>query len=266
MLGGFLNSTSASPPPSPSSPPSPPSPLSTHPTSPSHPYLSLSPSNPFLIAFSTTILLSTSYLGYQRFGRRIRNVDELRIPQDLYPKRKYLKGIVTSVGDADNFRVWHRPVLRWYENPPKTRSELKGETIHVRLAGVDAPELAHFGKPAQPFSSEALDLLTTTLISRPVLVELYQKDRYNRVVGMCYVRRPWYSLPLPFKKDNVSELLLKAGLATVYTQGGAVYAGKFERFKELEEKAKKKKLGMWAMSSNKYESPAEYKKRTAGTS
>jgi endonuclease YncB( thermonuclease family) len=58
--------------------------------------------------------------------------------------------------------------------------DLKGKTIHVRLAGVDAPEvrkilfmdpawsdgqdcwhplrqLAHFGKPAQPYSREALE-------------------------------------------------------------------------------------------------------------
>lgn len=60
---------------------------------------------------------------------------------------------------------------------------LKGQTLSVRLAGVDAPEvrrgriselhddalmaivhrqMAHFGKEAQPFSAEAFDLLSAS--------------------------------------------------------------------------------------------------------
>jgi len=36
--------------------------------------------------------------------------------------------------------------------PEKTTSK---DTIGIRLAGVDAPECAHFGQPGQPFGEEA---------------------------------------------------------------------------------------------------------------
>ncbi|GAA5847853.1 hypothetical protein JCM5353_008406 [Sporobolomyces roseus] len=200
-----------------------------------------SPSNPLLVGASTSLIITSAYFGWMRFGRRIRTVDDLR-RSDFVPRK--LRGVVTSVGDADNFRLWHRPILRRFATVPSSRADLKGETIHVRLAGVDAPELAHFGKPAQPFSSEALDLLTTTLLGKAVMVELHQKDRYSRVVGMAYVR----SFPF-YRRQNVSEVLLKAGLATVYRQAGAVHAGQLSRFEELEAKARAKKLGNHSMSS-----------------
>ncbi|GAA6062936.1 hypothetical protein JCM10212_005949 [Sporobolomyces blumeae] len=214
-----------------------------------------SPSNPLLVGTATALTLVSAYYGWLRCVRRIRTVDDLR-PSDFAPRR--LRGVVTSVGDADNFRVWHTPLLRRFAAVPTTRSALKGETLHVRLAGVDAPELAHFGKPAQPFSSEALDLLTNTVLGRTVTVELHQRDRYGRVVGMAYIRSfPW------FKRKNVSEVLLRAGLATVYRQAGAVHAGQLSRFERLEEDAKARKIGMWSISSRSYESPAAFKKRWA---
>ncbi|GAA5911887.1 Lcl3p [Sporobolomyces salmoneus] len=220
--------------------------------------LTLSPSNPLLVGLTTTVFLTSTYFGYLRFGKRIRNVDELV----LSSKTKKLRGFVTSVGDADNFRVWHRPLLRRFEKIPTKRTELKGETIHVRLAGVDAPEMAHFGKPAQPYSSEAYDFLSSLVLHKPVLVELFETDRYKRVVGMCYVRRKKFPWLVRGRWVNVSEEMLREGLATVYKQAGAVHDGKLKEFEQLERKAKAKKMGMWAMNSKEYESPAEYKKRT----
>ncbi|GAA5943080.1 Lcl3p [Sporobolomyces koalae] len=215
-----------------------------------------SPANPIVIGVGTSLLIVGSYSAWMRFGRRIATVDDLR-RCDFAPRRR-LRGVVTSVGDADNFRLWHRPLLRRFATVPATRSELKGETIHVRLAGVDAPELAHFGKPAQPFSSEALDLLTKTVLGKAVTVELHQRDRYSRVVGMAYVRSfPW------IRRQNVSEVLLKAGLATVYRQAGAVHAGRLSEFERLEATARAKRIGMWSLRSTDYESPADYKRRTA---
>jgi endonuclease YncB( thermonuclease family) len=77
---------------------------------------------------------------------------------------------LVSVGDADNFRVYHTPGFgwNWLRSVPKKKSgeateiirffeentfslfltfelpllaDLKDMTIHVRLAGVDAPEV-----------------------------------------------------------------------------------------------------------------------------
>ncbi|GAA5869613.1 hypothetical protein JCM1840_004479 [Sporobolomyces johnsonii] len=249
----FGFATPPSPEPSPSPPPEP-SPHSDRQSSFAF-HTRLDSSNPLLVGACTSFLIISGYKTWHRFGRRIRNVDDLR-PSDFAPRR--IRGVVTSVGDADNFRLFHRPLLR-RSTVPTSRSELKGETLHVRLAGVDAPELAHFGNPAQPFSSEALDLLSATVLGKNVTVELYQRDRYNRVVGMAYTRPfPW------LRRRNVSEVMLRAGLATVYREAGAVHAGQLARFEELEAQAKLKKLGMWSISSEQYESPAAFKRRTGG--
>ncbi|KAK4048566.1 Scaffold-type E3 ligase [Microbotryomycetes sp. JL201] len=199
--------------------------------------LRLDHTNPLLVATATGITLATAYAAWSRFMRRIPNVDALT--QSYLDGRK-LRGVVTSVGDADNFRFYHKPLLS-LGKVPTSRAELKDQTIHVRLAGVDAPELAHFGQPAQPFSAEALDkqALTELVHKRVVHVRLYRKDRYGRVVGMAFVRRP----PWPWRV-NVSEQMLKAGLATVYTQGGAEYAGLLSRFEKLEAIAKSRRPDM----------------------
>ena len=54
------------------------------------------------------------------------------------------------------------------------------------------------------------------------------------------------------------------GLATVYqASGGAEFGGLEGKYMEVEAKAKKKKKGMWSIDPKKYESPRDYKSRTA---
>lgn len=56
-----------------------------------------------------------------------------------------LVGKVTAVGDGDNFRLYHMPGGRlagWglLRHAPRTTKLLKGQTLHIRIAGIDAPE------------------------------------------------------------------------------------------------------------------------------
>lgn len=177
-----------------------------------------------------------------RFAR-VRSVDMLQaLPRTL-------KGTVTRVGDADNFHLFHQPF--WYRaRPPK---KLKGETVHVRLAAVDAPEMAHFGQKAQPYSSEAYDWLKQKLLGRRVIVDVQAKDRFGRVVGLVYLPR-WFGL----RRECVAHSFLVAGLCTVYGQAGAVYGGRLAQFERAQLAAQKAGRGMWQQGAA-YESPAEYK-------
>lgn len=134
--------------------------------------------------------------AYRRYWRRIPNADA--VPANVLAKRRWINGIVTryscpschprvspsaylasclpacnlqnihvlSVGDGDNFRLYHTPGLFW-RWPLKLRrvptiqkgksspmigtrklliiaqlSELRDQTIHIRMAGVDAPEVS----------------------------------------------------------------------------------------------------------------------------
>ncbi|KAG4433877.1 putative endonuclease lcl3 [Cadophora sp. M221] len=212
-----------------------------------------------------TILLTTTILVSVRIYRSYLT----RIPEATYIRPRFFRkrslfGKVTRVGDADNFHLFHTPGGRmagWEWAPgrkiPENKVDLKNNTIHVRIAGIDAPEGAHFGKPAQPYSAEALEWLKNYITDRRVRAYIYKRDQYERVVATVWVRR------FLFRRD-VGREMLKAGFATVYeAKSGAEFGDFEEKYREVEEKAKRKKLGMWAGNSKDYESPRDYKIRTA---
>ncbi|KAJ4355289.1 putative endonuclease lcl3 [Ascochyta clinopodiicola] len=208
---------------------------------------------------------------YKSYLRRIPTINHIK-PD--YFRRKSLFGQVTSVGDADNFRLYHTPggrLVGWgwlpWKTVPTKRNELMKQTLHIRIAGVDAPELAHWGREAQPYSKEALEMLTDLILNRRVRVQIFRRDQYDRVVAQVYVRK-WF-----FKKDVGLEML-KAGLATVYeAKSGAEFGTSEKKYRIAERQAKERKAGMWtrpgliqrlAGAKTKIpESPREYKARHA---
>lgn len=247
---------------------------------------------------TTTILAAVQF--YRSYLRRIPGTNYIH---PGFFRRRSLFGRVTSVGDGDNFHLFHTPGGRlagwsWLRSIPTERKALKGKTVSddyggpgvekwrlpgrrpatrelclgncspltlktrqipVRIAGVDAPEAAHFGREAQPFSAEALEFLKSYILGRDVRTYIYRRDQYERVVGTVWVRR-WL-----LRKDVGLEMI-KRGLATVYdAKIGAEFGGLEEKYRAAEAKAKLKKLGMWG-AKGKFESPRDYKNRHAATS
>lgn len=212
-------------------------------------------------ALLTTVIFS-AYAVQRRYLRRIPNAAAIPQSHIIPSTRRFTRslfGKVTSVGDADNFRLFHTPLGRlalWgLRGVPTDTKALKDKTIHVRLAGVDAPELSHFGRPAQPYSKEALDWLTAYIKGRRVRCYIHKADQYGRVVGTVYIRKG-------ILRRDVGLQMLRAGFATVYeAKGGADFGGpdREKAYKEAEEVAKRKRKGMWAAKD--LESPREYKNR-----
>ena len=127
----------------------------------------------------------------------------------------------------------------------------------MRLAGIDAPELAHFGRPAQPYSTEALEWLRNYVLHRRVRAYIYRRDQYDRVVATVFVRRG-------LLRRDVGLQMLKSGLATVYEAKTGAEFGKVEaRYRRAEWWAKKRRKGIWAASKADFESPRDYKARMA---
>lgn len=123
------------------------------------------------------------------------------------------------------------------------------------MAGIDAPEGAHFGRPGQPGAAEALQWLQDYILNRRVWARIHRRDQYERVVATVFVRR------FLFKKDVGLEMV-KRGLATTYeAKSGVEWGGFEEKYKAAEAKAKAKKLGIWA-GKTAFESPRAYKNRT----
>ncbi|KIW20136.1 hypothetical protein PV08_00711 [Exophiala spinifera] len=211
-----------------------------------------------------TAVLTVSCLGLFKFYRSyLRRIPQATNITPAFLRRRSLLGRVTSVGDGDNFRFYHTPGGRlagwgWFpgRRVPTEKKELKDKTIHLRLAGVDAPELAHFGRPSQPYAQEALDWLTAYVLGRRVRAYVYKIDQYNRVVGTAYV---WKGL----MRRDVGLQMLRAGMATVYeAKSGAEFGeGLEKKYRNAEWWAKTKRKGMWAGRKKDFESPREYKTR-----
>ncbi|KAH7328861.1 hypothetical protein B0I35DRAFT_345076 [Stachybotrys elegans] len=214
--------------------------------------------------WAPVVLFSLVGLGalqlYANYLRRIPGAAHVR---PSYFRNRSLFGRVTSVGDGDNFHIFHTPGGRatgwgWLRKVPTKKQELKDRTIPIRIAGIDAPEGAHFGRPGQPFAAEALEWLRAYISGRSIRAYVYKRDHYGRIVATVYVRR------FLFRK-NVGLEMVKAGLATTYeAKTGAEYGGLQQVYMKAEAKAKRKRKGMWSGVASEYESPRDYKTRWAG--
>ena len=86
---------------------------------------------------------------------------------------------------------------------------------------------------------------------------VYKKDQYERAVATVYVRK-W-----GLRRD-VGYQMLRRGLATVYeAKSGAEFGALEERYRAVEEWARKRRRGIWAVKDG-FESPREYKERMKG--
>lgn len=106
----------------------------------------------------------------------------------------------------------------------------------IRLLGIDAPEVAHGDKPAQPYSQESTHWLRALIGNSPVEVEegVVATDRYGRTLG-------WVSLP---DGRLVSELALETGNARLLSRFGLPLKLE-QRFRQAEKRAQQQALGVW---------------------
>ncbi|BEJ17871.1 hypothetical protein CspHIS471_0701390 [Cutaneotrichosporon sp. HIS471] len=194
---------------------------------------------------------------YRRFLRRIPNADS--VTAAMIEEKRKIVGVVTRVGDGDGFRLYHTPGPFWrfplkLRSVPTTTKELKNETLSIRIAGVDAPELAHFGNPAQPYAKESLDWLTNMVDGRRVKCQLLRKDQYGRIVAVPWLCRSILpDKPLPL-------MMLREGVAVVYTQGGAEFGPwGLDKLQAEEDEARKNRRGLWG--GRNVEKPGDFKRR-----
>ncbi|KAB5581100.1 nuclease domain-containing protein [Coniochaeta sp. 2T2.1] len=221
-----------------------------------------------------TAIAVVAALGLHQFYRSyLRRLPGTGHVSPGYFRKRSLLGKVTSVGDGDNFHLFHTPGGRlagwgWLRKVPAGKKEVRGRTIPIRLAGIDAPEGAHFGRTAQPFSGEALSFLQSFISGRRVRAYIYKRDQYDRIVATVFVRKP----PFFWPRKDVGLEMIRRGLATTYeAKSGAEFGSKRaeEMYRHAEEEARRKGRGMWSLERGGWfgkakgtvESPREYKTR-----
>lgn len=213
----------------------------------------------FIIGFGCGSGLTKLRAVMSRISKRFSTAEE--VPIEYFRNQSFLRGQVAKVTDGDTFRMYHKPKWSMFSSNSNSNSnsnddgkqKLSETTMVIRLAAVECPETAKLGQSGQVGGKEATEFLYSLLQGQSVSVQLLSKDQYARIVGMVYIGS-W-----PFRK-NVSKELLRAGFATIYRQGGAEYGGILPQLEGLEQQAKEKKVGLWAVGEGG-ETAAEYKKR-----
>lgn len=162
-----------------------------------------------------------------------------------------------KVIDGDTIRIRHTPLYPFAKGEKGCLGRKLTEcTISVRLYGVDAPETAKFGNPAQPYALDAKEYISNQVNDKVVRVKLLRKDQYSRVIGSVTTRNKY----LPFLKTDLSRGLAEKGFASLYTEGGAEYDGRREQLESNIQRAQKRRQGIWSNGVNNFVDPAAYKR------
>jgi len=120
-----------------------------------------------------------------------------------------ITGWVVSIADGDTFTL--------LTNEKKQ--------VKIRLYGIDCPERK------QPFGTAAKQKLSELVFDKQVQVKKMDIDRYGRTVAIVYGEA----------NSCINEEMLKSGFAWHYIQyDNSAY------WQQLEDKARGKKIGLWA--------------------
>ncbi len=134
--------------------------------------------------------------------------------------------------------------VEWVTEGDSISVAREGKSVRVRLFGIDCPEMN------QKYGREAKEVARELAFGKVVSVESKGKDRYGRTVGR---------VKLPSGK-SLSRELIRAGACWWYKR----HARKEVEFKDLEEKARQEKLGLWA--DPKPDPPWAWRRRKRGRS
>lgn len=151
----------------------------------------------------------------------------------------------TYYGDHLPENAQHAQALSLRYQPPlyEVNKVIDGDTIRVknggkvRLLGINAPEIEHRDRPAEPLGAEAHQRLSQLLQGRRVHLEFDQqrRDRFDRLLAHITTE----------DGIKVNELLLQEGLArTLFLQPNMRH---LQRYYAAEAEAQGRGLGIWAL-------------------
>lgn len=133
-----------------------------------------------------------------------------------------LSGKVVRVADGDTITIL---------TPDKKQ-------VKIRLVEIDAPE------KEQPYGQASKKMLSDMVFGKDVTVEWDKIDRYQRTLGRVFVG-----------DIDVNLQQVKTGAAWAYTR----YLTD-DKIKQAEIKARKQKVGLWALQSDQIVPPWEWRR------
>jgi endonuclease YncB( thermonuclease family) len=139
------------------------------------------------------------------------------------PSPEKLTGKVVKIADGDSFTLLVNGNMQ----------------VKVRLYGIDCPE------NGQPFGNKAKLFTSERIFGKKVRVDIKDKDRYGRTVGILFTE----------KEENLNELLLQNGLAWHYKMHD-----KNAEWAALEKNARENGVGLWSYKDSM--APWDWRKKS----
>jgi micrococcal nuclease len=173
-----------------------------------------------VVSLFTLIIVAALVLADRRGWLLVRHVDDMAAYDGV-------KARVTRVIDGDTIEVDVPDALN---NRPGTR---------IRLWGIDCPEAANFGKPAQPWAAEATAYAQSVCDGGLVILDLEPgrtRDSFSRVLAHVTLE----------DGRSLNEQLLEAGLAKADDRWPH---GKLVRHAQLDMAARRRGAGVWHKSN-----------------
>ncbi len=135
---------------------------------------------------------------------------------------------------------------------------IDGDTIvlengeHIRLIGVDTPELHHPKKPVQYFAKEAREFTVKECLGKMVRIEFdwQKKDKYGRTLGYVY-----------FPDGTcLNKEIIRNGYGYAYTR---FPFRELNLYRNLERDARENGKGLWSSNGNKSDIRTDSEIKTA---
>lgn len=151
------------------------------------------------------------------------------VPKVYFDENRSIYALTERILDGDTFRVRHVPGFSFTNQTPEPLQKrgIADDTLVIRLYGIDCPEIAkNKNQTTQPFANEAKQYTSDLIYRQMVKVTFIRRDRYGRAIAMVETLPSagflLSGVPGLGPKDLTLELA-KAGLAELYTGGGAEY-------------------------------------------
>lgn len=143
-----------------------------------------------------------------------------------------LTAVILAICNVANANTITATVMRVSDGDTLTVRTADKKTTTIRLARIDAPEISHYGKPAQPYGKKAGDWLREVVRGEDVTVQIDTIDKYGRGVGTVFMGN-----------ENLNAMMVEDGYAWFFDyfaqdEQGAV-------LKKLESVAREKHKGLW---------------------
>jgi len=159
------------------------------------------------------------------FFPQFNTVDD--VPSDYFDSHKSIYAFVERIIDGDTIRVRHVPFygIRRKTPQPLQQRGIASDTLSIRVYGVDTPEIGkNKRQTSQPYGEEAKQFTTNLVYHKMVKITFLRKDQYGRAVAGVETVGGGLLRWLPgFGPKDLSMELATAGLAELYTGGGAEY-------------------------------------------